>query len=126
MMKRVLLLLSLLIVQYALSGDDIETGALSLTPSPTVPIRSKTIYTPQPSIPARVSYLQSMKDSSEVVQRKKAFAERKKMLDGTVREELREKEGFAKKTEKFAVIFGEVIKKQSKDTDFFFDMEMDD
>ena len=108
MMKRVLLLLSLLTVQYALSGDDEEIAA-----SPSVSIITSTGANTLSKQRVRLSrnVLQLMRQNSQEVQKEK----------------MEKKEEFTKKIEKFNVIFEEAIEnKQSQDTDCLFDMEMDD
>ena len=106
MMKRVLLLLPLLIVQYALSGADEEIAA-----SPSVPIITSTgANTPSKRVRLSSNVLQLMRQNSQEVQKEK----------------IERKEKFAKKIEKFNVIFGEAIKKKQSQADCFFDMEMED
>ena len=109
MMKRVLLLLPLLIVQYALSGADEEIAA-----SPSVAIRRSTgAKTPsQQRVRLSSDVLQLMRQNSQEVQKEK----------------IERKEEFVKRIEEFDVIFGEVVTNKQvqgapADDDLFFSMD---
>ena len=127
MMKRVLLLLTLLTVQYALSGDDIETVGSPLTPSPTVSIRRKSNSNPLPSV-SNLSYLKSMKRCScQVQDKKEKFEARIARFDEIFREVVEEKlwknEKFAKKIEKFEKVVTNQSHDAPTDYDLLFDMD---
>lgn len=108
--KRVLLLLPFLIVQYPLSGADEEMSA-----SPSVSISTDANTPSKQRVKLSSNVLQLMRQNSQEVQKDK-------------KERKEKKEVFAERIAEFDVIFGKVVKnKQSQDMpaddDLFFRMD---